>query len=118
MIVYAVSHGNNDIELQYSVNRSLTNVRPSAQGADMQDPNDRFAVYNDSFWGTSSWGKFRPTTIRFDVSAAEYGPAKELQIEITPASRRIEIVGYDIETKLGEQRNIKPLNEALAPDRR
>ena len=118
VVVYAVSNGNNDLELNYSVNRSISNVRPTVQGADMQDPNDRYDVYNDSLWGTAKWAKFRPTTVRFDVSAAQKGPAKELQIELSSNQKRVEIVGYDIEAKVGEQRNIKPLNEALAPNRR
>lgn len=118
VIVYAVSNGNNDMQLNYTVNRAISAVRPTVQGADQQDPNDRLSVYNDALWGTDVWGKIRPTNIRFDVSAAEKGPARELQIEITSNNRRIEIVGYDIEAKMGEQRNIKPLNEALAPDRR
>ena len=118
VFVYAISNGNNNMQLNYNVNRSLSTVRSSVQGADQQDPNDRMSVYNDALWGTGVWGKVRPTVVRFDVSAAEKGPARELQIEITSESRRIEIVGYDIEAKMGEQRNIKPLNEALAPSRR
>ena len=58
------------------------------------------------------------TVIRYDVSTTSKGPAREFKIRLTPETRRMEIVGYDIDVKVGEQRRIKPLNEALSPDRR
>jgi hypothetical protein len=133
VIVYAVAYGNNDLQLNYRVNRATTEVRSTVQSADQQDPNDRQYIYgpmNDverkytyppsipAVWGPTSgdagvWANARPVPIRFDVSAASVGPAREMQFSFSPASRQIQIVGYDIEVKLGEQRNIKPLNEAL-----
>ena len=133
VIVYAVAYGNNDLQLNYRVNRATTEVRSTVQSADQQDPNDRQYIYgpmNDierkytyppsipAVWGPTSgdagvWANARPVPIRFDVSAASAGPAREMQFSFSPASRQIQIVGYDIEVKLGEQRNIKPLNEAL-----
>ena len=134
VIVYAVAYGNNDLELNYRVNRSTAQVRQTVQTADQQDPNDRQYIYgpmNDverkytyppsipAVWGPTNpsagiWANARPVPIRFDVSATTDGPAREMQFTFSPASRQIQIVGYDIEVKLGEQRNIKPLNEALA----
>lgn len=119
VIVYAVAHGNNDLTLNYRQNRSLTEIRGTRQGVDQQDPNDRFAVYADATFGSGlKWAKLRPTTIRFDISTTHVGPTKELQLSLSPLSRNVQIIGYDLEVKLGEQRNIKPLNEALAPQRR
>ena len=43
---------------------------------------------------------------------------KEFQFSIQCAGRRMHVIGYDIEAKVGEQRKIKSLNEALAPERR
>lgn len=133
VIVYAVAYGNNDMTLNYRVNRSTSEVRPSAQAADQQDPNDRQYIYGPmtdverkytfppsvpAVWGPTSsgagvWANARPVPIRFDVSAASVGPAREMQFTFAPESRQIQVVGYDIEVKLGEQRDIKPLNEAL-----
>jgi len=118
VMIYAVGMGNNDLHLNYEVNRSNQFVRGDSQSADQQDPNHRFDVYNKAKWGDSYWGKHRPTVIRYDVSTAAKGPVREMKIKISPETRRLEIVGYDIETKVGEQRRIKPLNEALRPDRR
>lgn len=133
VIVYAVAYGNNDLELNYRINRSTRQVRSTAQSADQQDPNDRQFIYgpmNDverkytfppsipAVWGPTHpdagvWANARPVPVRFDISTASVGPAREMQFTFSPASRQIQIVGYDIEVKLGEQRNIKPLNEAL-----
>ena len=137
VIVYAVAYGNNDIQLNYRVNRATTQLRSSEQTADQQDPNDRQSIYGSTsgversstyppsipaIWGPTNdkagvWANARPVPIRFDVSAASSGPAREMQFTFSPSSRQIQIVGYDIEAKTGEQRNIKPLNEALAPSR-
>jgi len=123
VFVYAVGYGNNDMGINYRVNRSLYDVRKARQPADQQDPNERYPVYGKAKWDEDSWGQYRPTVIRYDVSTTHKGPARELGItfaiaEDSPSGTKIQIVGYDIEAKVGEQRKIKPLNEALKPDRR
>jgi len=124
VMLYAIGMGNNDMTLNYRVNRKLDELRATRQTADQQDPNDRFDVWGTAVWGSSSvttsatWSKHRPTVIRFDVAADSQGPVKEFQFSVQCAGRRMHIIGYDIEAKIGEQRKIKPLNEALAPERR
>jgi hypothetical protein len=117
-LAYAIGYGNNDLELNYNVNHSLDDVRASAQLSDQQDPNDRLDVYGTAVWGTARWGVKRPVVVRFDISATDVGPARELSLTFTPASRKMEIVSLSVGIAVGEQRLIKPLNEALAPDKR
>ena len=63
--------------------------------------------------------EYRPTVIRYDVSTTHVGPAREFGVTFASSSgNKIEIIGYDIEAKVGEQKNIKPLNKALRPTRR
>lgn len=119
VLVYGVGYGNNDLELNYRVNRSMDEVRAVAQKADQQDPNERYAVYGKATWGIDRWAEYRPTVFRFDVSSASSGPAREFQTKFSALNgTKIEVIGYDIEAKVGEQRRVKPLNEALRPDRR
>jgi len=137
VMLYTVANGDNPVTLNYRANRSLKDVRESRQEADQQDPMDRFAVYGkSSLDGGELWGKHRPTVVRFDVSTTQVGPVKEFEFSVSNnsgfrdditldsfgsnsfKSPRLELVGYDIEIKVGEQRSIKPLNEALGPGRR
>jgi len=123
LMVYGVGYGDNNMSINYRVNRSLFNIRDKRQPADQQDPNERYPVYGTAKWDDDYWGEYRPTVIRYDVSTTHKGPVREVGITIatsedSASGTKIEIVGYDIEAKVGEQRNIKPLNEALRPDRR
>ena len=123
LLVYGVGYGDNDMSINYRVNRSLFDIRDLRQPADQQDPNERYPVYGKARWEKDYWGEYRPTVIRYDISTSHKGPVREVGItfatsEDSASGTKIEIVGYDIEAKVGEQRNIKPLNEALRPDRR
>jgi len=123
LMVYGVGYGDNNMSINYRVNRSLFNIRDQRQPADQQDPNERYPVYGTARWDEDYWGEYRPTVIRYDVSTTHKGPVREVGITIatsedSASGTKIEIVGYDIEAKVGEQRNIKALNEALRPDRR
>ena len=120
---YSIGYGDNEMALNYTVNRSVFEVRKKGQNVDQQDPNDRYPVYGKAEWGKDYWGEYRPTIMRFDVSTTHKGPVREFgatfaKAEDAPSGTKIQIIGYDIEAKVGEQRKIKPLNEALKPDRR
>jgi hypothetical protein len=122
VFVYAVGHGDNELTVEYYVNHGLDGVRTienvDALSAAQQDPNDTLPVYGSAVWGTDRWAKLRPITIRYDLSGTNVGPVRELSVAFAPEGRRVSLIAYDLETKIGEQRNIKPLNEALAPDKR
>ena len=120
---YAVGYGNNQMSLNYRVNRSVFKVRGNGQDVDLQDPNERYPVYGKAEWGEDYWAEYRPTVLRYDVSTTHKGPVREFGVTFAkasdaPSGTKIEIIGYDVEAKVGEQRKIKPLNEALRPARR
>lgn len=138
LMVYAVGYGDNNLEINYEINRTNQFVRAEHQTAKQQDPNHRFPTYGSEVqsaeWGVDSWAVHRPTVVRYDISTTSVGPTKELKIEFSAQPSvdtnepsyvddhgyraRLQVIGYDIELKVGEQRRIKPLNEALSPDRR
>jgi hypothetical protein len=118
-MAYAVGMGDNDMSVNYRVNRSINKARNTSQSADQQDPNDVYAIYGKAKFDTDVWAEYRPTVIRYDVSTTHVGPAREFGVTFASSSgNKIEIIGYDIEAKVGEQKNIKPLNKALRPTRR
>lgn len=117
-MVYAVGYGNNNLTLNYTVNRSIDDVRTAAQELDQQYPHDLFPVYNDSIWGTSRWARQRQVIVRFDLNTQQQGPVHELSLTVAPASRNVHIFGYDLEAAVGEQRNIKPLSTPVGVSQR
>ena len=119
VMAYAVGYGDNGLVVNTRVNRSIDQVRQTAQVSDQQDPNESYPVYGKAIFGTDRWVSYRPTVIRYDVSTTHKGPVRELSVSFASESNnKIEIIGYDLEAKYGEQRNIKPLNKALRPSGR
>jgi hypothetical protein len=117
VIVYAVAYGDHDLELNYRVNRSISNARSTPQTRESQYKAEVLGVYNDAKWGESTWGFFRPVTFRYDISTRDKARTKELQVAFS-TERKVQIVGYDIEIQAGEQRNIIPMNTIFNPGRR
>lgn len=116
---YAVGYGNNEMSVNYRVNRSIDESRAVSQKSDQQDPNESYPVYGEAVFDKDRWVAYRPTVLRYDISTTDKGPVRELSVSFAGSDgNKIEIIGYDIEAKVGEQRNIKPLNKALRPSRR
>jgi len=119
VMAYAVGYGDNGLEVNTRVNRSIDQVRSSKQVAEQQDPNEKYPVYGSAVYGTDRWTSYRPTVVRYDISTTHKGPVRELSVSFASAvNNKIEIIGYDLEAKYGEQRTIKPLNKALRPSGR
>tara|TARA_R100000329_G_scaffold151458_1_gene147702 strand:- start:5547 stop:7952 length:2406 start_codon:yes stop_codon:yes gene_type:complete len=124
IMAYAVAYGNNRLQVDTRVNRSIRKIRPSIQSAEQQDPNDISAVYGTARFDSTEkqgdiWTEYRPTVIRYDVSTSHKGPVREMSVTFAALdSNKIQILGYDVEAKVGEQNKIKPLNKALKPSRR
>lgn len=116
---YCVGFGDNSLEVNYRVNRSIEEVRAVSQSSDQQDPNEGYPVYGSARYGVDKWIAYRPIVLRYDISTSHKGPVRELSVSFASrAGNKIEIIGYDLEAKTGEQRNIKPLNKALRSSRR
>jgi hypothetical protein len=119
VMAYAVGYGDNGLDVNTRVNRSINQVRAISQTSDQQDPNETYPVYGSAKFGIDQWIAYRPTVLRYDISTTNKGPVRELSISFASADgNKIEIIGYDLEAKVGEQRSIKPLNKALRPSGR
>ena len=119
LMPYVVGYGNNPLEINYRVNRSIDQSRVSGQNSDQQDPNETYPVYGSAVYEKDRWTAYRPIVLRYDISATHSGPVREMSVSFAASSgNKIEIIGYDLEAKVGEQRNIKPLNKALRSSRR
>ena len=98
---------------------SIKTVRDSHQRSDQQDPNEHYPVYGSAMFDMDVWHSYRPIVTRYDISTTHKGPVRELSVEFkTNPGQKFELIGYDLEAKVGEQRNIKPLNKALRSSRR
>ena len=114
VMAYAIGYGNNGLNVNTRVNRSIDQVRTTTQTGAQQDPNETYPVYGSAKFEEDRWIAYRPTVLRYDVSTTHAGPVRELSISFASANNnKIEIIGYDLEAKVGEQRRIKPLNKAL-----
>jgi len=121
IMAFAVGYGDNDLEVNFTVNREDTKALSANKVSDQTYPLDDLPVYGTVVWGapaTDQWSEHRPVVIRYDISAIHKGPVSELQVSFNPTGRRIQLVGYDLEVKTGEQRAIKPLTTALTHERR
>jgi len=95
--VHAVGYGDNDLECNIRVNRSLSNVYTTADSADQQHLDDRFDVYGTATWGSETWAKRRPIVIRYDVTHMGSTLANEVQVTLTPADQRVELIAIHME---------------------
>ena len=121
--IYAVARGNLGLSLNLNVNRSTDEAFDTSKTKDQRDlikPNDVYSgdlKYNDE----TKWGYYRPMPFRYDVSLMHESVVTELQLIMTPESSlnpHIEIVGFDVEAKVGAQRDIRILTDVLSADRR
>jgi len=120
---YCVARGDIDLGLNVGVNRSLSRsfLQDKVKNqTDLMRPQD---VYTPTlaYDSTTVWGNYQPMPFRFDVSVMHESLVTEMQMNFssaTPRNPHIELVGYDLEAKLGAQREIRILTDALSVDRR
>lgn len=135
--LYAVAYGDNPINLNFKVNRNQEVSLDSKKAMIQQhlDSSEKLPVYSDAKtkWDESRWGYHRPIVIRFDVSHLSKTLVTEFSVRIfqefekhlsgissglSKRSPSMMIVGYSIDAKLGEQRNIRAMTDVLGSDRR
>lgn len=121
--IYAVARGTLGLSLNLNVNRSLDQTlqeNKTTKQSDLIAPEYSYSdelLYDDS----TKWGHYRPMPFRYDVSLMHESLVTELQLIMTntdASNPHIEIVGYDIEAKVGAQREIRVLTDVLSVDRR
>ena len=111
--VHAVTMGDNDLRIDYRVNRKVQWLRVEdsevAYGLDQQNPDDVLQVYDTAVFGTGVWGDIRPGMLRYDISTQGQPQCREFQFELTPAQHRFHLVGFELLVD-SMATQVKPLN--------
>jgi hypothetical protein len=123
--LYCVAYGNEPIKINFKINRDQEVVLESNKGRIQQhtDNQERLVVYGDAKFDKDKFGFHRPVVIRFDVThfhktlTTEFA-LRVLQDELSKYPNRLMLVGYSIDAKMGEQKNIRSLTDVISPDRR
>lgn len=118
VLVRCIGYGNNNLNLNYRINRDIDTVRAAAAGTDQQDHAKPLAVYGTGLWGTAKWGEHRPVEVTFDLSSITKGPAREIAFTLTPASRRIQLLDLDFISMPGAARKVLPPTKDRGPSGR
>ena len=123
--LYCVAYGDEPIKLNIKINRDQQNVLESNKERIQQhtDNQERLPIYGEAKFGTDRFGFHRPIVIRFDVTHFHKTLTTEfairiLQDELNEHPNRLMIVGYSVDAKMGEQKNIRAMTDVISPDRR
>lgn len=113
--VSAIGYGNNDLTANIYTNRDISTAYSSSLSRDQKRPLEDFSapVYGTTTWDQTNtyWAKHRPITVRFDLSTMHKGPVNELAFELQPVGKRIQIIGYQAEARVGTRREVVNLTE-------
>lgn len=110
----AVGMGKNDLTTNLYTNRDLGTTYTANLSRDqkraLEDLNA--PIYGTTKFGDgSTWYEHRPVTIRYDISTMHKGPVNELSFVFSPEKTRFEIMGYQMEARVGAKREIVNLTE-------
>jgi len=80
-------------------------------------------VYGSARFGRDKFGFHRPVVIRFDITHFHKTLTTEFAIRVLQDAfnefpNRLMLVGYSIDAKLGEQKNIRMMTDVIAPGQR
>lgn len=111
-----IGYGNNDLELNFTTNRELTQAyevnKSTQQKRPLEDQN--ISVYGTTAWGDGSlYAQHRPVYARFDINTMHKGPVNEVKIKFTPTSGRIELLEFQLEARIGSRRNVINLTSKM-----
>ena len=123
--LYCVAYGDEPIKINLKINRNQEVVLDSNKARIQQhvDESERLAVYGTAKFGEDKFGFHRPVVIRFDVThfhktlTTEFA-IRVLQDALNEFPNRLMLVGYSIDAKLGEQKNIRMMTDVIAPGQR
>ena len=123
--IYAVAFGNEPIKMNFKINRNQVVALDSNKERTQQhtDMSEKLDVYGTARFDEASFGYHRPVVIRFDVSHSHKTLTTEFAIRIlqdieNEFPNRIMIVGYSVDAKMGEQKNIRSMTDVLGSNRR
>jgi hypothetical protein len=111
-----IGYGNNDIEMNFTTNRELTQAyetnKTSKQKRPLEDLN--ISVYGTNTWGGGGkYAQHRPVYARFDINTMHKGPVNEVRIKFTPTSGRIELLEFQLEARVGSRRTVMNLTDKM-----
>ena len=112
---HAISYGDNDLKLNFSVNRTSTDAYTTALSRNQKRPLEQKnnPIFGTTVWDTTSttFKDHVPVPIRFDVTQMHKGPTQEIQFTFTPESSRLQILSYQMECKVGTARKVVNLTD-------
>ncbi|MBV07584.1 MAG: hypothetical protein CMN21_00010 [Rubinisphaera sp.] len=121
--VYAVAYGTDPLKINFKINRSETVALDENKSRVQQDVNEFLPVYGKARFDEDFWGFHRPVVLRYDVSHMHKSVTSEFSVQFKQDEsnnnpNRMMIVGYSIDLKTGDQRNIRPLTDVLKFEKR
>ena len=126
---YAVAYGDDPLKVNFKVNRSEIVALDANKARNQQHVSDseRLEVYGSAKFGSdgegSKWGFHRPIVIRYDVSHMHKATTNEFSVQFKQDENnqnpnRMMVVGWSIDAKVGEQRNIRAMTDVLTSNKR
>ena len=113
--VKAISYGNNDLQLNFRTNRDQDDAYETDLTRNQIRPleDNTKPIYGTAVWDSTTFGKHRPVPIRYDITTMHKGPVQEVQFEFKSEGNRIQILGYQIEARIGTRRETVNLTEVF-----
>ena len=114
-----LGYGDGKVNVNFKINRSIDLALTSDRMVSHKDLVNPLAVYSTTAWDSSGkWGYHKPVSLRFDISHMHKELVQEIQVrfsqdEDSDIANRFQLFGWDMNAKVGEQRNIRLLTNAL-----
>lgn len=108
-----IGYGDNDLEMNFRTNRDLSTAYTSNLSRDQERPLEDLNApkYGEATWdGTSTWWHLRPIPLRYDITTMHKGPVSEIQFDFSPTGSRVQIIGFELELRIGSRRDFVTLD--------
>lgn len=108
-----IGYGDNDLEMNFRTNRDLSTAYNSNLSRDQERPLEDLNApkYGVATWdGTSTWWHLRPIPLRYDITTMHKGPVSEINFDFTPTGSRVQIIGFELELRIGSRRDFVTLD--------
>ena len=108
-----IGYGDNDLEMNFRTNRDLSTAYTSNLSKDQSRVLEDIDApkYGDATWeGTKIWWQLRPIPLRYDITTMHKGPVSEIQFDFKPSGSRIQLIGFELELRLGAKRDFSTLD--------